>query len=107
MRETTTQRGRKRILTKSELLSPNASSILGQVLAELPPVPADTLSELPAQFKGKRTHKATEPKAKPRSYRFSVSVERKMAKAQRKLRVQNQTTFVEGAIIAACRQLGI
>ena len=98
----------KRIITKGELKSPNASSIIGEVLAELPSVKAERVSSAPtATFKKKRTHKSSEPKAKPRSYRFAESVERRMAKAQRMLGVRNQTTFVEGAIIAACRVLGI
>lgn len=98
----------KRIITKGELQAANASSIIGEVLAELPSVKAERVSGAPTvTFKNKRTHKSSEPKAKPRSFRFAVSVERRMKKAQRELGVRNQTTFVEAAIIAACRKLGI
>jgi len=97
----------QRILLKSDIRAPNAASIVGQYIAELPSVKADVTGALPAQFAKKKTHKATEGKSKPRSYRFAKSVERKMKKAQRKLGVRNQTTLVEAAIIALCRKLGL
>lgn len=99
---------KQRILTKGDLRAPNASTIIGEMLAELPSVKTDgTTVATTAQYKNKGTHKATEPKSKPRSYRFGVSVERRMKKAQRMLGVRNQTKFVEGAVIAACRKLGL
>lgn len=108
MREQQNKAGKGRLLDKGELLSPKASVILGQRIAALPSVKADDgLGKLPAEYPQKQTHKTTEPKSRPRSYRFADSVEGKMARAQKRLGLSNQTTFVEAAILAACRKLGI
>lgn len=105
MAETKTK---KRILTKGDVESPNASAIIGEAIAELPSVRADKVTVGTArQYDKKRTHKASEPKASPRSYRFGVSVEKRLNKAKRLLGVKNETVFVEGALIAAFRTLGV
>jgi hypothetical protein len=108
MREQPTKRGgTRRLLSKGELLSPKASTILAQRIAGLPPVVVGEVDILPGVYPEKHTHKASEPKSAPRSYRFADSVEGNMAKAQKRLGVTNQTTFVEAAILAACLKLGI
>lgn len=105
MAETKTK---KRVVTKINLRVPNASAIIGEIIAELPSIKVERLVEpTVVHYDKKQTHKSTEPKARPRSYRFGVSVEKRLKKAKRLLGATSETDFVEGAIIAACRKLGV
>lgn len=97
------------IITRGELLRSDASVLLGNRIAALPPVQLmaeiDIVPSSPANYDSKVTHKSTEPKGKPRSYRFAESVEQELQRVTRKLGIENQTTFVEAAIRAACAKV--
>lgn len=56
---------------------------------------------------GKQTHKDSEPKTNPRSYRLSVSADEELTAILATLGINNNTTGVEACIHAVAMRLGI
>lgn len=56
---------------------------------------------------GKQTHKGSEPKVNPRSYRLSVSADKELKSILTTLGLFNNTTGVETCIHAVAQRLGI
>lgn len=86
--------------------APDASRRLARIInqVELPKrvVQPDTVPDY-----GKRTHKGTEPKVNPRSYRLSVSADLELKAILKTLGIVNNTTGVEACIHAVAQRLNI
>lgn len=92
-------------VTTEDRLAPDASRRLGRLINEVK-LPERSGIEVLSTY-DKQTHKASEPKNRPRSYRLSISAEKELKAILATLGITNSTTGVEACIHAAAERLNI